>query len=242
VSVSDLGFLAGMGEKLGYYVYALADPDGGIFYVGKGKGDRVYQHAVQARTVGDEKPEELKLNTIKRIHRRGQAVGIEIVRHGLTDKEAFEVEAAVMDMLRLTGHHLTNTAGGKWSRNQGYAPLEELRARYAAPPVTIQHRVMLVRINRLYRLGMSPEELYTATREWWKLSPHHNPDYAFSVYRGIVRAVYAIDPNAWEQEPARGRWRFSGKQDLEMEGVYGWRDVSAYLPDGAQNPIRYVNC
>jgi hypothetical protein len=29
VSVSDLRFLAGMGEKLGYYVYALTDPDGG---------------------------------------------------------------------------------------------------------------------------------------------------------------------------------------------------------------------
>src|SRR5581483_32956 len=104
VSVSDLGFLAGMGEKLGHYVYALVDARGGIFYVGKGKGDRVYQHAVQARVVGDERPEELKLNTIKRIHRRGEAVGIEIVRHGLTDKEAFEVEAAVMDILRLTGH------------------------------------------------------------------------------------------------------------------------------------------
>jgi hypothetical protein len=242
MSAPDLRFLAGMGEKLGYYVYALKDPAGGIFYVGKGKGNRVYQHAVQALAVGGEKPDQLKLNTIKRIHRRGQAVGIEIVRHGLTDKEAFEVEAGLMDALRLTGHHLTNTAGGKRSRSQGHAPLEELRARYAAPPVTIKHRVMLVRINRAYRVGISTEELYTATREWWRLSPRHNPDYAFSVYRGIVRAVYAIDPNGWEQQAPGGRWRFSGKQDLEMEKSYGWRDVSAYLPDGAQNPIRYVNC
>lgn len=86
--------------------------------------------------------------------------------------------------------------------------------------------------------------MYTATREWWKLSPRHKPDYAFSVYRGIVRAVYSIDQDGWERESVRGRWRFSGKENLELEAKadYGWRNVSAYLPDGAQNPIRYVNC
>lgn len=242
MSTSDLGFLKGMGEKLGYYVYALREPGGGIFYVGKGKGDRVYQHAVQAKAVGNEKPEALKLNTIKRIHNRGQAVGIEIVRHGLTSDEAYEVEAGLMDMLRLTGHHLTNTVIGKGSKSQGYMALDELRARYAAPPIMIDDRVMLVRINRAYRATMSAEELYTATREWWRVSPHHKPDYAFSVYGGIVRAVYAIDPDGWERQSAGGRWRFAGKQDLEMEKKYGWRDVSAYLPAGAQNPIRFINC
>lgn len=128
MSATDLGFLKGMGEKLGYYVYALREPGGGIFYVGKGKGNRVYQHAVEARAVGNKKPEALKLNTIKRIHKRGQAVGIDIVRHGLTSEEAYVVEAAVMDMLRLTGHHLTNTATGKKSRSQGYMPLHAPKA------------------------------------------------------------------------------------------------------------------
>ena len=197
MSVQDIGFLAGIGEKLGYYVYALLDPGGGIFYVGKGKGDRAYQHANAALAGDDEKPAELKLNTIKGIHRRGQAVRVEIIRHGLDEKEAFEVEGAVMDVLRMTGHHLTNVARGKWSRNQGYAHLDELRARYAATPVEIQHRAMLVRIRKQYRAGISAEELYTATRQWWKLSPHHRPDYAFSIYGGIVRAVYAIDADGW---------------------------------------------
>ena len=230
-----------MSEKLGYYVYALRDPAGGIFYVGKGKGNRVYQHAVQAQVVGGERADQLKLNTIKGIHKKGLAVGIEIIRHRLTNDEAYAVEAAVMDMLRLTGHHLTNVAAGKRSRSQGWAPLETLRARYAAPPITIKERVMLVRINRAFRQAMSPEELYTATRQWWRLSPHHKPDYAFSVYGGIVRAVYAIDPGGWERN-GDGRWRFSGKQDLDVEKTYGWRDVSSYWSVGAQNPIRFVNC
>jgi hypothetical protein len=167
---------------------------------------------------------------------------VEIIRHDLTDKEAFEVEGAVMDVLRLTGHHLTNVARGKWSRNQGYAPLDELRARYAAPPVDIVHRVMLVRISKRFRLGILDDELYTATREWWKLSPRRRPDYAFAVFGGIVRAVYAIDNDAWERDESTGRWRFSGVRDAALEAEYCWRDVTKYLPDGAQNPIRYVNC
>ena len=195
MSSKDLRFLAGMGEKLGYYVYALVDPRGGIFYVGKGKGDRVYQHAAAALSVKDESAAELKLNTIRSIHRRSQAVGVEIIRHGLVEKEAFEVEGAVMDVLRLTGHHLTNVARGNRSRNQGYAPLDELRALYGASPVEIDgdDRLVLIRINKLYRPEMTEEELYTATREWWRMSPWHAPDHACAVYGGVVRAVYRID-------------------------------------------------
>ena len=47
-------------EALKYYVYALVDPrDKRIFYVGKGIGDRVYQHAEASL---DEMNESLKLS------------------------------------------------------------------------------------------------------------------------------------------------------------------------------------
>jgi hypothetical protein len=51
----NASLVPGVAEKLGYYVYALRDPtrSGAIFYVGKGQGDRVYQHA-SGREVGVE--------------------------------------------------------------------------------------------------------------------------------------------------------------------------------------------
>ena len=239
-------FLPGMTEKLGYYLYALRDPRNcRIFYVGKGAGNRVYQHAIQALVVdAREGRKGLKLRTIKEIHLAGVEVGIEILRHGMNEDEAFEAEAVAIDVLQAAGYELTNLAAGHGS-SKGWAPLEELRARYAAPPVQIDpaHRVVLIRISRNYSIGISDRDLYRYTRQWWKMRPSRAPEWAFSVHGGIVRAVFRIMPRSWTTAPdGSRRWRFAGKRDVAMEQLYVWRNVSHYLPNGAQNPIRYVNC
>jgi len=247
-----LAFLPGVSEHLGYYVYALIDPrDNTIFYVGKGKGDRVYQHARYAKKVDrGESRAELKLGRIQDIHRAGLDVRVEIVRHGLTEEVAFEVEAAVMDALEISGLELTNAVAGQGTR-RGWRPLEDIIACYAATDVEIasEHRVLLIRVRREFRHGMTADELYEKTRQWWKVAPRRKPDYAFAVYDGIVRAVYRIDHDSWVQptEAERvgrmeGRWAFHGERDAVMEERYVRKNVSRYLSPGAQNPIKYVNC
>jgi hypothetical protein len=94
-------FPAEVAKKLGYYVYRLIDPrNGETFYVGKGKGDRVFRHARGALRLNGEQEDKLdaKMRRIKEIARAGLAVGHVIHRHGIEDeKTAFEIEAAVMD-------------------------------------------------------------------------------------------------------------------------------------------------
>jgi hypothetical protein len=247
---TTLEFLPGVAEKLGHYVYALRDPraeakTGGIFYIGKGLGNRAYHHARDALKEPDETPSSLKLDTIRQIHRAGHGIGVEIIRHGLSESAAEEVEAGVIDTLRLVGIPLSNKASGQHSVARGWHPLVELNALYAAKPLgTMTDRVILIKINRLYRPTMSSAELYEATRKWWRCSPNRRPELALAVYRGIVRAVYHID--RWDQAPEddvehHGRWAFSGHPAVDREADYIWRRV----PDRfiqAQNPIQYWNC
>lgn len=69
-------------EALNFYVYALVDPrDKKIFYVGKGSGDRVFQHAEDSLNENDE---SLKLSTIRNIHSANMEVEYYIIRHNLS--------------------------------------------------------------------------------------------------------------------------------------------------------------
>jgi hypothetical protein len=226
-------------EKLGYYVYLLIDPETNkVFYVGKGSGNRIFNHICSAIYSPLESD---KLSKIRLIQSKGLQVKHSIIRYGLTEKEAFEVEASLIDFI----DDLTNIVIGHHSDNRGLMSVAEVIAQYNAPSIEIAEPVILITVNRLFRRNMNGDDLYEITRGNWVVGERRNKaKFAFCVYTGVVRQVYEIQE--WFPIKARSqdaktqdRWRFTGivAQDLQH---YVGGSVEKYI--GAQNPIRYVNC
>lgn len=230
-------------EQLGYYVYLLIDPETNVvFYVGKGTGNRIFAHLNYALQFPKESD---KLDRIRAINQKGLQVKHLIHRHGLTEKEAFEVEAALIDFIGL--RELVNKVGGYSSKYRGQMTVDEVVARYDAPLIKINEPVLLIIVNRLFHRGIDAERLYEITRGNWVLSERRrNAQYAFAIYHGIVRQVYQI--HGWRPAEARNpnqktrqRWRFDGVVSPELQHYVGG-SVENYITHGAQNPVKYVNC
>ena len=113
-------------SKVGIYVYLYRDPrDGKIFYVGKGKGQRAFQH------LSDEK-DGPKKRKIQEIREAGLEPKIEILTHGLKDDEtALKIEAALIDLIGID--ELVNEVRGYEAISHGKMDVQELVALYDAP-------------------------------------------------------------------------------------------------------------
>jgi uncharacterized protein len=239
----------GMAERLGYYVYLYVDPrDGKVFYIGKGKGERCLDHLFE----DDDHP---KVKRIQEIFAVGLEPRIEMLAHGLrTEQEAYNIESAAIGLLGL--ENLTNRVVGKDSLRFGWKGLSELEGYYAAKPVKITDPVILIRVNQLYRHGMSAAELYDITRGVWKMDLERASfmKYVFAVYEGVVREVYEVEK--WQSaqigsyatrkdlvpEDGNGRKEFVGKLAPEaIRQKYLLGDVSAYTKVSLQQPCLYIN-
>ncbi len=226
-------------EKLGYYVYLLIDPrtePGRTFYVGKGCGNRINHHLLGALEI--DKIEKEKIKTIRNIQADNLNVGLVILRHGLTEKEAFEVESAMIDFLGKES--LTNLVLGHHATDRGLMKLEDIKIKYEAEDAIFGDPVILININKLYRPNMNVMELYEATRKHWKVSINRTSKIkiACSVFRGIIREVFII--HQWLPSPEKGRSYFEGEvASQELREKYLYKSVAKYWKQGSQSPIKY---
>ena len=223
-------------EKLKYYVYRLLSPiTGHVFYVGKGKGNRVFDHvndALESSNITD------KLDYIRDIISKGQKVVHEIIRHGMDEKTAFEVEGALIDAYGLD--ELKNEQNGHKNNDLRICSDQELEIRYGATPVIIEDPVFLGWALHFIPNKTTPEELYEDTRSSWLVKPErHKAKYALSIYGMTIREVYEIE--RWDFFPfpqgsakkKKNRYEFVGHiASEEIREKYVERDISSYIEIG----------
>lgn len=231
-------------NEIQYYVYRLIDPrNGETFYVGKGKGNRVFQHMKGALAADETDELSDKLTKIREIIAAGLNVIHVIHRHGMDESTSFEVEAAVIDAYP----GATNLAGGSGSSDYGPMNAVEIINKYAAEEAIIKHKVLMIIINK----SMVEKSIYDATRFAWKIDRKkaEKAEYILSVVQGIIVGVYIA--NEWKvaslqnfpefHEDRSERYAFYGKEAEEgIKQMYIRKRIpDEYRKKGAANPIKY---
>lgn len=233
-------------QKLKTYVYRLIDPrNGETFYVGKGKGNRVFAHIRGEEGLEDDEIDN-KLRRIRQIRLAGFEVAHVIHRHGMDEATAFEVEAALMDAYP----GLANIVGGTGGTDYGAMHAQEIICRYSAEPAVFQHKALLINVNR----SAAERSLYDATRYAWKIDKRKakEAEVILPTVQGLIvgaflahdwlEATVANFPGRAEGDGARGRFGFVGEEAPEhMKSLYvGKRVPDEYRKQGAANPIKYT--
>lgn len=233
-------------EQLQYYVYRLIDPrTGQTFYVGKGKGNRVYAHINdalknfdgQSYENSDEDEVSEKIKQIREIKAAGLEVIHVIQRYGLTEKEAFEVEAALIDCYP----GLTNIQGG-YSSDRGANSAEVLQRVLSCEEFEDQQElkycIIKINDNVLNERG----SIYETVRKHWKvnLTRVQKIPYVLACHNGIIAEIY--ETKKWyrsEEMPERSE--FIGKvasEDIRQLFI-NKRLPNKYCKKGMASPVLY---
>ncbi len=243
-------FPPGIAEFLVWYVYRLIDPrNGETFYVGKGWGDRVFQHVGGALIEqDDEDATDLKLQRIKEIRASGLTTIHVIHRHQIeTPEVAYQIEAALIDAYP----GLTNKVGGHQSGDYGTRHVEQIISEYSMESFMAHEPLILISIGQSFYDETA--SIYDAVRAAWRLDISrartcglvlaHRQGMVIGAFRPHDWMPALRSHSPWLAEDIPERCGFVGEPaEPTVAALYvGKRVPDRHRTRGAANPVRYIS-
>lgn len=212
--------------EIGTYIYRLIDPRSGhTFYVGKGRGDRVFDHArdqlKKTQTSPDDKTNEDYLNEKNRrireiisedlevlyvIHRHSiETVANEIIREIRSNKvNDPDLLSSVSDKIAYeveaalidAYEGLSNIANGHGNSERGCQHAEQLEQKYRKEPLVARHNLIAFSIGNSFR---NTRDLDKAVRLAWRanLNKARQQEYLLAHNSGLIIEVFEVSSDDW---------------------------------------------
>lgn len=226
-------------NNLEYYVYQLIDPrDNKVFYVGKGKGSRVLAHEIDA----EKNDNSDKLKRINDIKSSGQNVIKTIFSQHLTEEQAFDDEAKLINFYRNSfPGQLTNIQGGHHCKY--IMSSEEIEDIMNKDYITsINDQILLIKSPNSYDYNDTYENNYLKFHGKWKINKYKlsKIKYIGIVVNDIIKFVYT--DLKWTEVlsgPEIGRFIFDGNKVLDYPHLN--KSIKGKINFGSGQPLRYIN-
>lgn len=250
-----------------FYVYCLMDPrNDECFYVGKGKGNRIFKHKQDAQRqllyediFREENKDNLKFNRINEICSNDLNVLGYIISYGLTESEAFSAENVLINFLNLTNKTtLTNMINGHGSK--AYL-VEDLENEFGYDSINLENintneLILAVKIRDAFLLDKDESKrdrnnLKSRTLGNWIIGKDkiHKIKYIIGINTGANNAVVSAYEVSYEQaestETNSGRTRYAfialSKRDTTLKNLNLYKKALPNLRFGSGSATAYIN-
>lgn len=233
-------------EAKNYYVYLLYDTQTKeIFYVGKGKGTRFLDHLKEAQKNGDLSVENKKVDKIRQIGEK--RFGCTILRQNLNQEEAYQVEAATIDLLRSASYRnikgqILNIQSGHGSMTNGIVDIKQYRTMRNKYVQLLKSETLLSLNLRIGEYINSASLLQLVHKKKWKVREEEARKATYTVVEcdNVVVAVFKSD--CWKATTDGKACIFNGNQMSQSSPMLE-RLISHKLPKRKQgtSQARYLN-